>query len=115
MDCRLYAQRQEIWKQGALIYPDTDRRWSYDELNRESNKFAAAMLRDGMKKGDVIMYQLLNCPEFVFVYVACHKLHTVNCPVSYRLSPGEIAQNIDDSKPRILLSTPRGKPRYLKP
>lgn len=88
---------------GALIYPDTDRRWSYDELNRESNKFAAAMLRDGMKKGDVIMYQLLNCPEFVFVYVACHKLHTVNCPVSYRLSPGEIAQNIDDSKPRILL------------
>ena len=54
---------------GALIYPDTDRRWSYDELNRESNKFAAAMLRDGLKKGDVIMYQLLNCPEFVFVYV----------------------------------------------
>ena len=87
----------------AMIYPDTDRRWTYDELNRESNKFAAAMLRDGLKKGDVIMYQLLNCPEFVFVYVACHKLHTVNAPVSYRLSPGEIAQNIDDSKPRILL------------
>lgn len=94
---RRYAGRE------AMIYPDTDRRWTYDELNRESNKFASAMLRDGMKKGDVIMYQLLNCPEFVFVYVACHKLHTVNAPVSYRLSPGEIAQNIDDSKPRILL------------
>ena len=94
---RRYAGRE------AMIYPDTDRRWTYDELNRESNKFASAMLRDGMNKGDVIMYQLLNCPEFVFVYVACHKLHTVNAPVSYRLSPGEIAQNIDDSKPRILL------------
>ncbi len=94
---RRYAERE------AMIFPDTDRRWTYSELNRESNKFAAAMLRDGMKKGDVIMYQLLNCPEFVFVYVACHKLHTVNAPVSYRLSPGEIAQNIDDSKPRILL------------
>ncbi len=98
----------------AMIFPDTDRRWTYDELNRESNKFAAAMLRDGMKKGDVIMYQLLNCPEFVFVYVACHKLHTVNAPVSYRLSPGEIAQNIDDSKPRILLFDSRRESEILE-
>ena len=98
----------------AMIFPDTDRRWTYDELNRESNKFAAAMLRDGMKKGDVIMYQLLNCPEFVFVYVACHKLHTVNAPVSYRLSPGETAQNIDDSKPRILIFDSLREPEILE-
>ena len=98
----------------AMIFPDTDRRWTYDELNRESNKFAAAMLRDGMKKGDVIMYQLLNCPEFVFVYVACHKLHTVNAPVSYRLSPGETAQNIDDSKPRILIFDSVREPEILE-
>lgn len=105
---RRYADRE------AMIFPDTDRRWTYDDLNRECNKFASAMLRDGMKKGDVIMYQLLNCPEFVFVYVACHKLHTVNAPISYRQSPGEIAQNIDDSKPRILLFDSSREQEILK-
>jgi acyl-CoA synthetase (AMP-forming)/AMP-acid ligase II len=47
-----------------------------------------ALVNDGLKKGDVIMIQLLNCPEFVFTYIAAHKTHTVSCLVNYRLSSG---------------------------
>jgi long-chain acyl-CoA synthetase len=47
-----------------------------------------ALVNDGLKKGDVIMMQLLNCPEFVFTYIAAHKTHTVSCLVNYRLSLG---------------------------
>jgi acyl-CoA synthetase (AMP-forming)/AMP-acid ligase II len=54
---------------------------------------------DGFKKGDVIMLQMVNRPEFAFAYVAAHKTGGVCCPVSYRISSGEMAYNIDDSKP----------------
>ena len=87
----------------AMIYPLTGEKWTYDELNRVVNRYANKLLSDGIKKGDVIMYQLLNCPQFAFTYVASHKIGTVNCPINYRLSSGEIAMNLDDSKPEVFL------------
>ena len=51
----------------ALHEPVSDTHWSYSELNKDANKFANAILNAGVGKGDVVMYQLLNCPEFVFI------------------------------------------------
>ncbi len=87
----------------ALFYPETNTRWSYSELNAISNKFANAILEAGVNKGSVVMFQLLNCPEFVFTYLACHKTGTVSCPINFRLSAGEIAQTIDDSCPLVFI------------
>lgn len=55
------------------------------------------------KKGSVVMFQLLNCPEFVFAYIACHKTGMISCPINFRLSSGEIAATIDDSRPDIFI------------
>ena len=87
----------------ALFDPSIDRHWSYSELNAEANKFANAILDTRIKKGGVVMFQLQNCPEFVFTYLACHKTGTVACPINFRLSAGEIAQTIDDSKPDVFI------------
>ncbi len=87
----------------ALYNPATDTRWTYSELNVEANRFSDAILTSGVKKGDVVMFQLLNCPEFVFAYIACHKTGAVSCPINFRLSAGEIAQTIDDSKPKVFI------------
>ncbi len=87
----------------ALYNPVTDTRWTYSELNVEANRFSDAILTSGVKKGDVVMFQLLNCPEFVFAYIACHKTGAVSCPINFRLSAGEIAQTIDDSKPKVFI------------
>lgn len=86
----------------AMFLPENGKSWTYAELNGEVNALAHAFIDDGIGKGDVIMYQLLNCPVFVFAYVAAHKLGAVNCPANYRLSAGEIAMNIDDSRPTVL-------------
>ena len=80
-----------------------DRRWTYKELNKDANCFANAVLNKGITKGDVIMFQLLNCPEFVFIYLACHKTGSVSCPINFRLSAGEIAITIDDSRPKFFV------------
>lgn len=90
-------------KRTAMIFPHTEESWTYGELNKVVNKLSNAFLKDGIKKGDVIMYQLLNCPVFAFTYVASHKVSAVNCPINYRLSAGEIAMNIDDSKPAVFI------------
>lgn len=87
----------------ALVDPQSNRSWSYSEVNQEVNRLCDSFIKSGVKKGDVIMLQMLNCPEFVFAYVACHKLQTVCCPVNFRLSPGEMAWNIDDSKPVVVI------------
>lgn len=87
----------------ALIDPQTGHQWTYSEVNDEVNRLCHSLAKAGVKKGDVIMLQMLNCPEFVFAYVACHKMQLVCCPVNFRLSPGEFAWNIEDSKPAVVI------------
>lgn len=108
-------EREYTWRAGfmrnvyrygartAMIFPETGESWTYNELNKEVNRFANALKADGVGKGDVVMYQLLNCPVFAFAYVAAHKIGAVNCPMNYRLSAGEIALTIDDSKPSVFI------------
>ncbi len=85
----------------ALTCPLREKTWTYAELNEECNKLARALLEDGVEKNEVVMYQLFNSPEFVFVYLASQKIGSVNCPVNFKLAPGETAYIIDDSKPAV--------------
>lgn len=87
----------------ALYDPDIDQRWTYEDLNVEANRLAHALLRDGVHKNSIVMYMLFNSPEFVFCYIASHKTGAISCPVNFRLSPGELAQQIDDSRPDIFI------------
>lgn len=87
----------------AMIDSDTGETWSYNQLNADTNKLCNALAKEGFTKGDVLMVQMINCPQFVFSYIACHKMQGVCCPVSYRISSGEMAFNIDDSKPKVII------------
>ena len=87
----------------AMLSPADGRSWTYRELDRESNRFANALMDAGLGKGDILMMQLGNCPEFAIGYVAAHKTGAVCCPVSFRFSPGELAWSIDDTRPKALL------------
>ena len=87
----------------AMIDPKSGRSWTYRELDADVNRLCNALLSDGFGRGDVVMLQLFNCPEFAFAYVAAHKMHGVCCPVNFRLSAGELAYNIQDSRPVVLI------------
>lgn len=94
---------EKIPRKTALIDTDTGRSWNYRELNEEANRFAHALLSDGVAQSDVVMYQFMNVPEFAFVYLGCQKIGAINSPINFRLSSGEIAYTIDDSLPRVFL------------
>lgn len=94
----------------ALLDPETGRAWTYAQLNAEANRFANALLRAGMRQGDVLMVQLHNCPEFVFAYLACHKIGMVFSPINFRLSAKEIAECMNNSRPKLFLLEPDMQP-----
>ena len=87
----------------AMIDPDTARTWTYGELDQECNRLARAFQADGTGHGSVVMLLLANCPAFAFSYVATQKLGAVCCPVSFRVSAGEMAYCLDDSRPIVLV------------
>lgn len=86
----------------AMIDPIQKKTWTYRELNADVNRLTNRLVTDGLKKGDVMMMMMLNCPEFAFIYIVAHKGHFVNSPVSYRLSSGELADLLKTNKPKIL-------------
>jgi acyl-coenzyme A synthetase/AMP-(fatty) acid ligase len=101
---RTFMRNVERYKNKiALIDAEKDKKWSYEALNSEVNKLAHALLESGIKPGEVIVYQLMNLPEFAFIYLASQKIGAINCPINYRLSSGEIAYILDDSKPYVFI------------
>lgn len=87
----------------ALFDPVSGKKWSYKELNAECNKFANAMKADGVKKSDIVFYQLYNSPEFVFSYVSPQKIGAISNPANFNLSPGETAEIINHNKPVVYI------------
>ena len=94
---RRYSQKT------ALIDPLRKLTLNYRQLNAEVNLLANTLQKNGFQSHDIVMILLKNCPEFIYAYVAAHKLHGVCCPVSFRLSAGELAWAISDAKPKVLI------------
>ena len=57
----------------------------------------------GIGRGDVIFYQLLNSPEFVFSYLAPQKIGAVTSPANFNFSPIETASCLNNVFPKIYL------------
>ena len=87
----------------AVFCPSNGLKYSYRQLNAEVNRFANALQASGLRKGDTVMYMLHNSVYFVLCYLAPQKLGVVNCPVNYYMSAGELALNIEDSRPKVFV------------
>jgi acyl-CoA synthetase (AMP-forming)/AMP-acid ligase II len=85
----------------ALRDPATGRRWTYASLWSDSGRLAAGLAAAGVQPGDVVVFQLLNCPEFVLLWLAAQRLGAVASPINFRLAAGETAHILDDSRPKV--------------
>jgi acyl-CoA synthetase (AMP-forming)/AMP-acid ligase II len=87
----------------ALHDPASGRRWTYAELWADVGRLAAGLSDAGVAPGDVVVFQLYNCPEFALLWLAAQRLGAVASPINFRLSPGETAYVLDDSRPRAFV------------
>ena len=87
----------------AVISPAENKQWTYEELNADCNRFANKMKADGVKKSDVVMFQLFNCPQFLFSYIAPQKLGAIGNPVNFNLSAGETSEIMSHNAAKVYI------------
>ncbi|HTU29666.1 MAG TPA: AMP-binding protein [Solirubrobacteraceae bacterium] len=90
-------------RHGALRDPASGRRWTYAELWRDAGRLAGALRSHGVAPGESVVYALFNGAEFALLWVACLRLGAIATPINFRLSAGEIAHVLDDSRPRAFV------------
>jgi fatty-acyl-CoA synthase len=76
---------------------------TYGELDDRSERLAAKLLDSGLERGDRVATLTGNSPEHVEALFACAKAGLVLVPLSWRLSPVELAYQLDDCEPAVLL------------
>jgi len=76
---------------------------TYAELDERSERLAADLLAAGLRHGDRVATLTGNSPEHVEVFFACAKAGFVLVPLNWRLSPAELAYQLDDCEPAAFL------------
>lgn len=78
-------------------------RLSYAELARMADKIALGLYAIGIRKGDVVSFQLHNCPEFLAIVIACIRIGAVTHPVMPILRQRELTFMLRLTGSRVLI------------
>ncbi len=96
----------------ALIYdsPITGNKsnFTFKELKEKVSKFAGALDKQGVKKGDRVIIYMPMIPEAVVAMLACGRIGAIHSVVFGGFASNELASRIDDSKAKILITASCG-------
>ena len=79
--------------------------WTYDQLNKESDRLAASLLQRGISQGDRVVVFLFNGAEWALLLWACVKLGATFVPLDPRSvsRPEEVRHYLQIVKPAVLV------------
>ncbi|MGQ1797699.1 AMP-binding protein [Kocuria oceani] len=96
----------------ALVYDSAllgvQERYSYARLRDEVALFAGALAARGVGRGDRVLVYLPMIPQAAVAMLACARLGAVHSVVFGGFAPKELAARIDDSRPRVVVTTTGG-------
>ena len=95
----------------AIIWegePGDTRVLTYWDLYREVNRFAAALKRRGVKKGDRVTIYMPMVPELPIAMLACARLGAPHSVVFGGFAPEALRDRIHDAESRILITADGG-------
>jgi propionyl-CoA synthetase len=99
-------------EQPALVYDSpvtgTVRTYTYRELRDEVARFAGALARLGVERGDRVIVYMPMVPEAVVAMLACARLGAIHSVVFGGFAANELATRIDDAKPKVVVSASCG-------
>lgn len=99
-----------VLERNAELFPDKEaivfekRRITYKELNERVNALANALLKLGIKKGDIVSILLNNCSEYIEITFAVNKIGAVWLPLNYRLAGEEFKYMLNNSEAKLIFS-----------
>ncbi|HNB27654.1 MAG TPA: AMP-binding protein, partial [Alphaproteobacteria bacterium] len=98
--------------QAALIYDSpvtgTVRSYTYRQMRDETARFAGALAKLGVGKGDRVIIYMPMVPEAVIAMLACARIGAVHSVVFGGFAANELATRIDDCHPKVIVSASCG-------
>jgi acetyl-CoA synthetase len=104
-------QNNETRNKMALVWEGEDgslRTFSYFALNREVCEFANVLKSMGVQKGDRVTIYMPRIPELIMAMLATAKIGAVHSVVYGGFSVEALAERIEDSESRILITADGG-------
>ncbi|MEO6690417.1 MAG: propionate--CoA ligase [Dokdonella sp.] len=94
----------------AVISTETGKRlhYTYGQLYREVNDFAAVLASLGIGRGDRVVIYMPNMAEAVFAVLACARLGAIHSVVFGGFAAHNLALRIDDARASLLICADAG-------
>jgi long-chain acyl-CoA synthetase len=111
---------QHFLKDTAANHPDytalsfNETQLTYQELNERVNRFAQALWKTGVKKGDRIVFLLVNSPTYVIAFFAVMKLGAIVVNISVGIQGEELARCLKDSGAGMVITLDLFAPNIYK-
>lgn len=87
-------ERGRSWREYDLVEPNPAKRYrremTWREFNDLSNRFAHMLMNAGVKKESKVAILLMNCLEWLPIYMAVLKTGAIAVPLNYRYTSEEI-------------------------
>ncbi len=93
---------KRIGAKTALVYGD--RRISFNAFDEDSNRFANALVKLGIKRGDRVAMLQNSSPEFVVVFFGIMKVGAIAVPLDTRYVADELVSLFNDCTPVLVVS-----------
>ena len=87
-----------------LAFRCGDRRWTFADIDRDTNRIANALQAMGVGPGDRVAALTKYHVESTLLTLAAAKLGAVCMPVNWRLAPGEVQYIVDHGMARLMLA-----------
>ncbi|PSS32258.1 4-coumarate--CoA ligase like [Actinidia chinensis var. chinensis] len=88
----------------CLIVGSTGKTYSFSETHLLSQKVAAGLSNLGLKKGDVIMLLLQNCPEFIFSFMGASMIGAVTTTANPFYTASEVFKQLNASNAKLIIT-----------
>ena len=87
-----------------IAYEYNGSSFTYNEINELSNKFANALIKLGVKKGDRVALLLPNIPQFPIALYGILKAGAISVGTNFLYTSAEIESQLRDAKPKIVIA-----------
>lgn len=98
----LISSARECPDKRALVF--YDQAYTFEEIDNKSSRFASALQKKGVQKGDRVTLFLPNCPAFVIAFYGALKAGAIVSPLNPFYTTKELIEIINDSGSRTIVS-----------
>ena len=101
----------------ALIYESAGgdiRKYSFQEIKRQSNRLANALIASGVKRGDRVAILLPQSPETAISHIAAYKMGCIALPLFTLFGPDALHFRLADSGANVLITNTDGVDKVME-